>query len=417
MPPGVNKAPSIRTAPAANASVRCNTPDSARGRKSKRSMTCAVGSPATNRRVALRVNDAAGVRNVSVTGTANSSVSAEYGRPARQYMAVMVVPSTRSDSCVQFAGAAGTAVASASTIASITPALFGAANVAPAQDQPDAVRAGYSTCMYSIDLIALDLDGTLVDYDGNVSPVNQRAVRDAVNAGIRVALVTGRGADLPARLVRELRLNVPSICAHGALTKDFLSGRTIGHIPVPLQHAVTLLAYAERRGFDAAVYSEERFLRAHGAPLHMDDMRLPHWHAVTSLREAVSTPPTFLRFFGSEAVAEIRSTFAHLPLHFKHEVFGDLEECAVTSAEATKEIALARLCADLQIAPERVLAIGDSRNDVPMLRWAGIGVAMGNASPEIQREVGLVTGDCRDDGAAEAIRRYALRDVPDALSA
>jgi Cof subfamily protein (haloacid dehalogenase superfamily) len=271
--------------------------------------------------------------------------------------------------------------------------------------------------MYSIDLIALDLDGTLVDDDGNVSPGNRRAVRAAVNAGVRVALVTGRGADLPARLVHELRLNVPSICAHGALTKDFPSGRTIDHIPVPLQHAVALLEYAERRGFDAAVYSEERFLRAHGAPLHMDDMRLPHWHAVTSLREAVSTPPTFLRFFGSEAVAEIRSTFAHLPLHFKHEVFGDLEECAVTSAEATKEIALARLCAGLQIAPERVLAIGDSRNDVPMLRWAGVGVAMGNALPEIRREVGLVTGDCRDDGAAEAIRRYALRDVPSALSA
>jgi hypothetical protein len=84
MPPGVNKAPSMRTAPAANASVRCNTPESAKGRKSKRSMTCAVGSPATNRRVALRVNDAAGVRNVSLTGTANSSVSAEYGRPATQ---------------------------------------------------------------------------------------------------------------------------------------------------------------------------------------------------------------------------------------------------------------------------------------------------------------------------------------------
>lgn len=271
--------------------------------------------------------------------------------------------------------------------------------------------------MYSIDLIALDLDGTLVDYDGNVSPENRRAVLDAVNAGIRVALVTGRGADLPARLVRELRLNVPSICAHGALTKDFLSGRTVGHIPVPLQYAVALLEYAEHRGFDAAVYSEERFLRAHGAPLHMDDMRLPHWHAVASLREAVATPPTFLRFFGREAVAEICSTFAHLPLHFKHEVFGDLEECAVTSADATKEIALARLCADLQIPPARVLAIGDSRNDVPMLRWAGIGVAMGNALPEIQREVGRVTGTCSDDGAAEAIRRYALRGVSNALSA
>ena len=201
--------------------------------------------------------------------------------------------------------------------------------------------------MHTIDLIALDLDGTLVDLDGNVSPANRRAVRDALDAGIRVVLVTGRGADLPARLVRELRLNVPSICAHGALTKDFLSGRTIGHIPVPLEHAVVLIEYAERRGLDAAVYLEERFVRAIGAPLRMDDMRLPHWHSVVSVREALTAAPTFLRFFGREAVEEIQSTFGHLPLHFKHEVFGDLEECAVTSAQATKERALARLCADL----------------------------------------------------------------------
>jgi hypothetical protein len=67
MPPGVKRAPSMRTAPAAKASVKCKTPDSARGAKSRRSMTRAVGSPATNRSVALRVNDAAGVRNVSLT--------------------------------------------------------------------------------------------------------------------------------------------------------------------------------------------------------------------------------------------------------------------------------------------------------------------------------------------------------------
>jgi Cof subfamily protein (haloacid dehalogenase superfamily) len=271
--------------------------------------------------------------------------------------------------------------------------------------------------MQPIDLIALDLDGTLVDLDGNVSPGNRAAVVDALKAGIRVVLVTGRGADLPARLVRELGLNVPSICAHGALTKDFLAGRIIGHIPIPLQYAAELIDYAERRGLDVAMYVDERFVRAQGAPLHMDDMRLPHWHTVVSLRDAMTVAPTFLRFFGREAVKEVRSTFAHLPLHFKHEVFGELDECAITSADATKERALARLCADLQVPPERVLAVGDSPNDVPMLRWAGVGVAMGNASPQVRRIVGRVTGDCERDGAAQAIYEYALGGESQALSA
>jgi Cof subfamily protein (haloacid dehalogenase superfamily) len=271
--------------------------------------------------------------------------------------------------------------------------------------------------MQRIDLIALDLDGTLVDLDGNVSPGNRAAVLDAIAAGIRVVLVTGRGADLPARLVRDLGLNVPSICAHGAITKDFLSGRTIGHIPIPLPYAAQLVDYAERRGFDAALYLDERFVRAQGAPMHMDDMRLPHWRTVVSLRDALTVAPTFVRFFGRQAVEEVRSKFAHLPLHFKHEVFGELEECAITSSDATKERALARLCADLQVPPERVLAVGDSRNDVPMLRWAGIGVAMANASPEVRHAVGLVTGSCERDGAAQAIYQYALPGESQALSA
>jgi hypothetical protein len=271
--------------------------------------------------------------------------------------------------------------------------------------------------MHTIDLIALDLDGTLVDLEGNISAANRAAVLAALNAGIRVALVTGRGADLPARLVRDMRLNVPSICAHGALTKDFLAGRTLGHIPVPLAQARAMIEYAENRGLNAALYLDERFVRVQGAPVHMDDMLLPHWRTVVSLREALTAAPTFLRFFGREAVEEIRSAFGHLPLHFKHESFGEFEECAVTSSQATKERALARLCEDLQIPAERVLAIGDSRNDVPMMQWAGIGVAMANASTEVRDAVGRVTDTCERDGAAQAIRHYALGDGSHALSA
>jgi hydroxymethylpyrimidine pyrophosphatase-like HAD family hydrolase len=263
----------------------------------------------------------------------------------------------------------------------------------------------------SIDFIALDLDGTLLDVNDDISPGNRRALRAALDAGIRVVLVTGRGADLPARLVRELKLNVPSICAHGALTKDFLSGRVLGHIPVPLAHALPMMHVAERRRLDVAVYFEERFLRLKGSMLYMEDMRGPHWREVGSMAEVVKSPPTFVRFMGRRSVEAMRVAFAHVPLHFKYEVWGEFEECAVTSREATKENALARLCADLGISRDRVLAIGDSRNDVPMLRWAGIGVAMGNAPPDVQHAVGRVTSAHDQDGVARAIERYAFTPV------
>jgi Cof subfamily protein (haloacid dehalogenase superfamily) len=260
----------------------------------------------------------------------------------------------------------------------------------------------------SIELIALDLDGTLLDNHDDISPANRRAVRAALDHGVRVVLVTGRGTDAPARIVRELKLNLPSICAHGALTKDFLSGKVLGHIPVPLVHALPLIEYAEQNGLNVAVYHEERFVRLQGSHLYMEDMRGPHWSEVETFAEFLTSAPTFLRFLGRESVEAMRAAFAGVPLHFKYEVWGEFEECAVTSLEATKKIALERLCRDLNVPAERVLAIGDSRNDVPMLRWAGIGVAMGNALPEVQKAVGRVTAPCDRDGVARAIERYIL---------
>jgi 5-amino-6-(5-phospho-D-ribitylamino)uracil phosphatase len=264
------------------------------------------------------------------------------------------------------------------------------------------------TVVSVIDLIALDLDGTLLDAQGEISPRNRAAIHAALGAGIRVVLVTGRGVDLPAKLVHELHLNLPAICAHGALTKDFLSGRTLGHIPVPMVYARPMIEFAERNRLNIAAYVEERFYRLEGAHVVMEDMKGAHWSVVPSLLDAMPMPPTFLRFLGRDAVEAMRGAFSEFPLHFKYEIWEGFEECAVTSLEATKKNALERLCADLGIPASRVLAIGDSRNDVPMLRWAGVGVAMGNALPDVRQAVGRVTAPYYEDGVALAIERYAL---------
>jgi hypothetical protein len=262
------------------------------------------------------------------------------------------------------------------------------------------------------DLIALDLDGTLLDSQERISLRNRRAIENALAAGIRIVLVTGRGVDMPIRVSRELGLNLPVICCHGALTKDFGANRTLGHIPVPMQYAKPMIEFSERKGLSVAIYAEEFFYRLEGSKLHMDDMRGPAWREVKTFAEVMHTAPTFIRFMGRESVAAMEEEFRDLPLHFKHETWLDFVECAVTSRDATKQRALARLCADFQVPPERVLAIGDSRNDVPMLRWAGVGVAMANALPEVREAVKYVTAGNEEDGVAEAIERFALKPAP-----
>lgn len=259
-----------------------------------------------------------------------------------------------------------------------------------------------------IDLIALDLDGTLLARDESISKRNRDAIRKALDAGVRVVLVTGRGTDTPIRVSRELHLNLPVICCHGALTKDFGANRTLEHVPVPLQHAKTLIEFAEANGLSIAVYVEELFLRLEGSQLFMDDMVGPNWREVKTFSDVMHTAPTFIRFLGQHAVDELRKNFMHLPLNFRMESWFDFVECAVLNPEASKKHALVRLCADFQILPQNVLAIGDSRNDVPMLQWAGVGVAMQNALQEVRDVVKYVTASNDDDGVALAIERFVL---------
>ncbi len=259
-----------------------------------------------------------------------------------------------------------------------------------------------------IDLIALDLDGTLLAPDESISSADRAAIARALAAGIRVVLVTGRGVDTPIKISRDLGLNLPVICCHGALTKDFGSGKTLAHIPVPLQYAKPMVEFAERTQTPIAIYTEEMFWRITGGHAYMQDMLGPGWREVDSLLEIMPEAPTFIRFLGIEAVTAMRREFGDLPLSFRYESWRDFEECAVLNRDASKKTALARLCADFQVPPERVLAIGDSRNDVPMLHWAGIGVAMANALPEVRQAVAHVTASNEQDGVALAIERFAL---------
>lgn len=261
-----------------------------------------------------------------------------------------------------------------------------------------------------IRLLALDLDGTLLDSSGGVSAANRAAIGAARALGAGVVVVTGRAAaDIDAPLLAQLNLELPVICSHGAQSIDPKSGATIDHVPLADDRARALLEYADRNALSAAAYVSGRYWCLEGTPSLMEHVRGPRWRPVRSLLGIPQyETPTFLRLFGRTSIDAICTAFGTWPLHFKHESWETFDECAITSPDATKELALARLCAELAIPAEAVLAIGDSRNDVPMLRWAGVGVAMANAPSDVRARVARVTAACDDDGVARAIERYVL---------
>lgn len=260
-----------------------------------------------------------------------------------------------------------------------------------------------------IDLVALDLDGTLLDPNDEISPGNRAAIARALDAGVRVVIVTGRGVDLPIKISHDLGLNMPIICCHGALVKDFHANRTLVHIPVPLAAAKTIFAVTSAFALPTVMYGEERFWYLPDTP---DSVRLMLGPGAGEAPDFESLllrggAPTFIRIFGERALDVVRRRLADLPIDFFHfDPIIEHDEVAVVSREANKRNALMRLCADFQIPAERVLAVGDSRSDIAMLRWAGIGVAMGNAGDDVKAAANYQTASNREDGVALAIDRF-----------
>lgn len=135
-----------------------------------------------------------------------------------------------------------------------------------------------------------------------------------------------------------------------------------------------------------------------------------HLFVASDLAEiARATPPTKLMFFGDPPLVE--RELAHLAAHFGDGlsvVRSDATLGELTAPGLSKGLALATLARHLGVAREHVMAIGDQDNDVPMLQWAGLGLAMGNAPSSVQEVADAVIPSVEDDGVAWAIREYIL---------
>lgn len=275
-----------------------------------------------------------------------------------------------------------------------------------------------------IDLIAIDLDGTLYDLSLVISERNKAAIAAARDRGVRVTLATGRVVYDVADRAHELGLLpphlpetqvTPIISYQGGVIYDLLQER-----PLLVQHldaevAVRAIEYARQRGQSVNLHTVDATYRENATeydtfyaeksrlvqPLDVDDL-------VATIRNQPLEP---LKLVLVTPEAETVGLVAAL-----RDALGDSAEVTrshpnfteVTSKLATKGNALAFLCERLNIPAANVMAIGDNWNDISMLKWAGHGVAMGHADATVQAAARYVTTSLADDGVAAAIERLVL---------
>ncbi len=264
-----------------------------------------------------------------------------------------------------------------------------------------------------IKLVALDLDDTLLDSELKISPETARAVSAAVEQGVTVTLATGRMYSSARPYALELGLDVPLITYQGALVKTSRSQEVLYHSPVPLELAREMIGYLFSRGFDVNLYMEDQLYAQAGnrwVEEYRKIARVPCQTVPDLLASLTTAPDKFLVIDEEPQLDRLASVLRQMvgdKLHITKSKPFFLE---FTHPEADKAKALAHLAARLGIAREEVMAVGDSYNDLEMLEYAGTGIAMGNARPEIKAKADYVTLGNDAHGVAEAIYRFVLGD-------
>lgn len=262
-----------------------------------------------------------------------------------------------------------------------------------------------------IRLVAIDLDGTLVDDRNEVSPRVASAIAAARAEGVEVAIATGRMFRSALKFVEELSLTAPVICYQGAQIRDPGSGAVLHErlleqqlaaavIGFAREHRVHVNAFAGDELFMAELTAEGRFYcRLSGIePRLVGD--LAAWLDRELVKLVLVTDSDNSRqLVGQLAGAvppQINITRSHPRL------------VEAIDGRVNKGDALARLSQIMDIPIGQIMGIGDNLNDLPLVTAAGFGVAMGSGAPETKAAADFVTAPYEEDGVAVAIERFVL---------
>jgi len=269
---------------------------------------------------------------------------------------------------------------------------------------------------WSPKLIALDIDGTLlawVEDRGTTYEKIRPAVYDAIQraraAGAHIVLSSGRSPNGMTRIAELLDLAAPEVEPAWVVASN---GAVIfRYPPLHVVHEETFDARDAVRAVlaehpDALVAVEERGV---GYRLNrpFPEGELSGEMIVADVEEMIADPVSRVIIRDPEATAEdFMALAARLGLHGTNYVVGWTAWLDLSPQGVDKSSGLAHVCGELGLTAADVLAIGDGRNDIEMLRWAGRGVAMGQAVEEVRAAADAVTGTVYDDGIATELSRY-----------
>ena len=254
-----------------------------------------------------------------------------------------------------------------------------------------------STYEFPFRLAAVDLDGTLLGPDKKISPMNVTAVHRLQDSGVKVIIASGRRHQNSLRFHQELGLKGPIIACQGGLTRNGETGEILDARFLPEQVADQLVSEGDALGLDVIYYhlehlyvgaSHSRWLDLYKARVGERPDLLPDLHLLAgqrALKVVWYAEPSKLAMLRTEMATRYQGQADVLST--------EMENLEFMPVGVNKATALAKIAGELGIQPEAVLAFGDGENDVAMLKWAGLGIAMSHGNVAAKAAAGLIAPD------------------------
>lgn len=272
-----------------------------------------------------------------------------------------------------------------------------------------------------IRIIALDLDGTLLNSNKELPPKNRAALERAAAAGIEIVPTTGRFYNAMPAIIRELPFVRYVITINGAEVADLRTGEILYRAEMPWQQVVKIMSELDSYPVIYDCFMGNRAYMTAAQKQHIDSMiASPHYRKMFhELREPVSELKAFLaqqktdvqkvQFFSPDAALR-RRLLEELPLRYPGTYASSSvpDNVELNQIHANKGEALMMLADHLGVPHEATMAFGDGLNDLSMIKDAGIGVAMSNACDKAKTLADWIAPSCDESGVACGINKFCF---------
>ncbi len=258
-------------------------------------------------------------------------------------------------------------------------------------------------------LIALDIDGTIRSPEYPISGRTLEAITRARSTGAVVTVATGRIFQSARKACADLDLKDPIVAFQGAMVGDPYTGSVMWHQPLSTDMTMEALSVLGRARHEILSYvGDDIYVTAMTprAEAYADRNEIDI-HVVTDLRETAILQPTRLVVFGLPQ--EILGLEDELKQHFGTNLYitKSLETfCEILNPSSGKEKALSWLCSQIGVSESNTLVFGNGYNDVPMLNWAGCGVAISGSVQDALDVCDKMAPPIEEDGVAQVIEEF-----------